>query len=464
MIGTRLGNWVIDQELGRGGMGRVYRAHEEKPDGQPGRKAAVKVLAAELAQDIGFLTRFQREIEILSRLDHPNIVHFFEAGQQENTYYYAMEHVAGPTFSDILEEQKRLPWKETLAVALQITAALRHAHNHGIIHRDLKPANLMRTEEGVVKLADFGIAKVFATKQLTATGALVGTAEYLSPEQAAGKNVTVRSDLYSLGVVLYAFLTGRCPFEGKTILDLLHKHRFAQFDAPRSYVPDLPHELDEVVCNLLAKEPEERPANATVLQKRLESIQQKLQRKEEKTFANVHLDATVMENVVLEGEHGPGPGTLMSQMMREELRREKEGNWFSQQLNRPWVLVTLFSLCVSLIVWIIWYRPSLATSEQAAASDGAGRRKDFVTLDRVLETLPVAQPSSKAQEQYWKGLQLCREGKPEAAQAAWQKLVQAESPNEDEKHWVNLARHGLKKLEEKGYGNKETDKGDGKGD
>src|SRR5207248_2775992 len=134
----------------------------------------------------------------------------------------------------------------------------------GIVHRDLKPANLMRTADGVIKLTDFGVAKVFASTPLTATGGLVGTAEYISPEQAAGKPATKRSDLYSLGVVLYTLLTGRLPFEGATMLDLLHKHRFAQFDPPRSLLPELPYEIDEVVCQLLEKDPANRPADGLI--------------------------------------------------------------------------------------------------------------------------------------------------------------------------------------------------------
>src|SRR5205085_11070259 len=148
----------------------------------------------------------------------------------------------------------------------------------GIIHRDIKPPNIMRTDQGAIKLTDFGIAKVFASQHLTSTGGVVGTAEFLSPEQAAGKPVSKRSDLYSLGVVLYTLLTGKTPFEGTSFLDLLHKHRFAQFDRPQKLVPDIPYELDEVVCVLLEKDPSNRPADAQVLQRILESIRRKQSR------------------------------------------------------------------------------------------------------------------------------------------------------------------------------------------
>src|SRR5438552_3149205 len=243
MIGDRLGKWVIFKELGRGGMGRVFLAQEELT----GRQAALKILAAELAQEIGFLQRFQREIETLSKLDHPNIVRFYEAGFENGHYFYAMEYVEGLTLEQIAEQSGRLPWRDVLDIALQVAPALRHVHDHGIIHRDIKPSNLIRSSAGQIKLTDFGIAKVFASTHLTATGGIVGTAEFLSPEAAAGKVVGKRSDLYCLGAVLYDLLTGRPPFQGNNHLELLHKHRYGQFERPQRLVPDIPDEMDDLI-------------------------------------------------------------------------------------------------------------------------------------------------------------------------------------------------------------------------
>ncbi len=292
MLGDRLGKWVIYKELGHGGMGRVYLAQEELT----GRQAAVKVLAAELAQDIGFLHRFQREIEALGKLEHPNIVRFFESGCENGFYFYAMEYIEGPSLDQVIEDRGKLPWQEVLAIALQITPALRHVHDHGIIHRDLKPSNLLVTADGRIKLTDFGIAKVFASTHLTATGGIVGTAEFLSPEQAGGKVVGKRSDLYSLGCVLYALLTGRAPFVSRSYVELLHKHRYGQFDRLQKYLDDLPYEIDELVCQLLEKDPEKRPRDAMVLLKQLESICLKLDRQKAPTSADNRDVATQAEN------------------------------------------------------------------------------------------------------------------------------------------------------------------------
>jgi serine/threonine-protein kinase len=420
MSGGRLGPWTIDRELGRGGMGRVYLARE---DGT-GRQAALKVLAAELAQDPGFLHRFQREIEALSQLSHPNIVRFLEAGHHDGSYFYAMEFVEGQSFEELLQERGRLPWREVLDAALQICPALKHAHDRGVIHRDLKPPNLMRTPSGTVKLMDFGIAKVFASTHLTATGGIVGTAEYLSPEQAAGKPVSKRSDLYSLGVVLYTLITGRTPFEGTTFLDLLHKHRFAQFDRPQTIVPEIPHQLDEVICNLLEKDPANRPADGMVLQRLLEHIKRKVEYKALGTNPGVRKDVTVAETVDSPrlDDAEEGPATLMSRLMRQELERQNRGGPVRQLFNHPLVVVPLFVACVGFLIWTFFW-----------PHDG--------------ETLTTEPPvPSEARRIYREGERLDRQGDLGGAQRAWEEVVLLFQGESSERAWVDLAQKRLKEL------------------
>jgi serine/threonine-protein kinase len=427
MIGARLGPYVIDQELGRGGMGRVFLAHEEPG----GNLAAVKVLAPELAQDTGFLQRFQREIEALSQLDHPNIVHFFQAGFQDGHYYYAMEYIKGLSFEELLHQEGRLAWAEVLDAALQVCPALKHAHDRGIIHRDIKPPNLLRTPGGAVKLMDFGIAKVFASTRLTATGGIVGTAEYLSPEQAAGKPVTKRSDLYSLGVVMYTLLTGRTPFVGESVLDLLHKHRFGQFDRPQKLVPEIPYELDEVVCLLLEKDPGDRPADGAVLQRILDSIRRKQERRLGPTMATNPREPTLAYNQENGGsrERAEGPATLMSRLVRKELEQQNRGGPIQQFLNRPWVLVTLFVLCVGVIVWAFWLRddaePKMNDADQEKGSH-----------------------VSEAERIYRLGLRHQRDGNLGAAQKEWENVVAIFDGVKSERSWVLKAKNGLAELNE----------------
>lgn len=476
MIGARLGKWTVDKELGRGGMGQVYLAHDDT-----GQQFAVKVLAPELAMEAGFQQRFLREIAALSQLEHPNIVRFYEAGQQEQVLFYVMEYVAGNNFDEILEKQGRLPWKEVLNVALQIAPALKHAHDRGVIHRDIKPQNLLRSQEGVVKLTDFGIAKVFAADNLTATGGIVGTAEYLSPEQAAGKPVTKRSDLYSLGTVLYHLLTGSPPFEGETTLDLLHKHRYGQFDRPQRIVPDVPHELDELVCQLLEKDPAKRPADGLVLLRQVQRIMQKYERKSYRTDSDFGEAQTLAEHAQAVGGR-PGPATLMSKLMREELQRQKQSSAFAQAFNTPWVLGPLFVLVTGVLVWALFFRSSDQPEELleqatalAASEDPADRDKargylerlqyrhptfqpdeverqlqlldDEQTLKNALRGLRRTAPVSEAERFYRRGLNLCRQGDVAAARAVWQGVVRGFEEVEAERRWVALAQKGLQALD-----------------
>lgn len=475
----RLGNWVIERELGHGGMGRVYLARREPPaEGLPDQ-AAVKVLAPELAREEGFLFRFQREINALASLDHPNIVRFYEAGEQGGRHFYAMEYVAGRNFDQILRERGRLPWPEVLDLALQVCPALKHAHDHGIIHRDLKTQNLLRADDGVVKLTDFGVAKVFASRHLTVTGGLVGTAEYISPEQAAGKPVTPRSDLYSLGVVLYTLLTGREPFQGDTVLDLMQKHRYAQCDPPKRIVEDLPPLLDALVCSLLEKDPAKRPANAQVLQRQLESCRRKLERKEQPTVDTGAGEATKVDGAA-PPDKGPGPATLISRLVRGELERQQARGPIAEFFNRPVVVVASFALCVGLLVWGLWPPSAAALFEHGArlmrsedATDWeAAWEKYFDQLERKYPDHPYGEQlqefrqrlddakaerqargpggsASEAQRFYAVGRRLRGQGDLVAAEQIWQDLVTTFQGVESEQRWVRLTEKGLAALRDK---------------
>ena len=267
----QIGPWEIGKKLGAGGMGTVYLGtHKET-----GKQAAVKVLPASLAREDGFVERFKREIASMEQLKSPHIVEFYESGHDGDIYYYSMEYVDGETLTSRLKRDKRMPWPEVIDLSLQICRALKAAHNTGIIHRDLKPSNLMLSGDGTVKLTDFGVAQVFASQKLTVTGGIVGTAEYMSPEQAKGQRATKKSDLYSLGAVMYVMLTGRPPFSGKSSLDVIHKHQFGVFDRPSLYATDMPRQLEEIVCKLLEKDSDNRFPDSYVLSLRLAEVQKR---------------------------------------------------------------------------------------------------------------------------------------------------------------------------------------------
>lgn len=266
----RLGPYNIVGKLGRGGMGTVYEAvHRET-----GEAAAIKLLSPSLAQEEGFRVRFEAEIETLRKLNHPNIVRLIGFGQQEEHLFYAMELVDGPSLEDALRQGRRFEWREVAQMGIEMCRALRHAHDRGIIHRDIKPANLLLTADGHVKLSDFGIARLFGYTRLTAVGNVVGTAEYMAPEQAEGQPVDARSDLYSLGALLYALLARRPVFRGKSLPEVLHKQRFEKPEPLRTYAADAPEAFEQVLSQLLEKEPGKRIPTATVLGRRLEAMLQ----------------------------------------------------------------------------------------------------------------------------------------------------------------------------------------------
>lgn len=436
MIGRRLGPWTLKSEVGRGAMGNVYRASDEA-----GRTAAVKVLAPDLARDELFVGRFERESEVLKQLDHPHIVAYYDSGRDGEHIYLAMEFVDGVNYETRLQQRGRLPWTEVLTVARQTTDALKHAHDHGVIHRDLKPANILTRgdpdgPDGVnIKLTDFGVAKLFASPPLTAAGSFVGTAAYLAPEQATGKTASKRSDFYSLGCVLYAMTTGRPPFTGDSTSEMLHQHRFAQPEQPIRLVPDIPHDLNSLILQLLEKDPQKRPADGSILLKQIDRIVGKLERqgRGHETVTDHDTDPTRMQPTVIDGEQipfGPGPATFAAGFVRAELERQNKGSWLNQALNHPAVLVPLFILCVAGIVYGIWRPYPIEKTET-----------DSTTKSVVVTKLP-----SEAERFFYLGLRHLQSGKIDDARRVWGNLIAVFDGVNAEKQWVERARTGLNDL------------------
>jgi serine/threonine-protein kinase len=261
------GRYRIQRKLGAGGMADVYLAEDQ----ELGRRVAIKILDGRHAQDAQFIERFRREAKNAAALNHPNIVSIYDRGEAEDTYYIAMEFLDGRTLKELIVGHGAAPVRVAIEYARQILSALRFAHRHGIVHRDIKPHNVLVDGEGRVKVTDFGIARAGAS-QMTETGSIVGTAQYLSPEQAKGGEVDQRSDLYSLGVVLYELLTGRTPFEGDTPVEIAMKHLSTAPKPPSELRKDIPPELDMVVLRALAKDPNERYQSADEMEGDLDRV------------------------------------------------------------------------------------------------------------------------------------------------------------------------------------------------
>ena len=243
-------------------MADVFLAHDEVLD----RDVALKLLKDEYAEDEEFIERFKREARNAAALSHANIVSIFDRGETEDgTYYIAMEYLPGGTLKDRIRKHGALPLPMATEVALQTAEALQTAHKRGIIHRDVKPRNILITDSGHVKVADFGIARAADATTTSHLGDILGTAKYMSPEQAMGERVGAASDLYSLGVVLYEMLTGRVPFEVETPADVSAKHAAGPPPHPREVNPEVPEGMDALVMRLLARDPEDRYGSATEL-------------------------------------------------------------------------------------------------------------------------------------------------------------------------------------------------------
>ena len=246
-----------------GTVGTIYAATER----ETGRSFAIKKLHPRVSHDPLIRARFRREMAVMQRLDHPNIISFIGRGEDDGQLFYVMELVEGGTVKELLLGGGRFEWPVVIDVASQICSALQHAHNHGVIHRDLKPGNLFLTTLGDVKLGDFGIARDLKNADITAAGMTVGTHAYMAPEQITGDDsVSGKADLYSLGCCLFEMLVGRTPFVGETPVELFEQHLKTKPARVRDFVSDCPPELDEIVDQLLAKNPEDRPFNARNVQ------------------------------------------------------------------------------------------------------------------------------------------------------------------------------------------------------
>jgi eukaryotic-like serine/threonine-protein kinase len=246
-------------------MATVYLAR----DGDLERPVAVKVLAEHLADTPAFHDRFLREARLAAQLSHPNIVQVFDVGEDDGRPFIVMEYVEGATVGDELKQRGQLEPEEVVDLALQVCGGLEQAHAAGLVHRDIKPQNLLLRPDGTVKIADFGIARAAETTKLTQVGSVLGTAAYLSPEQALGDEVTVAADIYSLGCVLYELLTGRTPHVFETLPELVVKHREESIAPLREVRPDVPERLEAAVMHALARNAEYRPESAAALAEEL---------------------------------------------------------------------------------------------------------------------------------------------------------------------------------------------------
>lgn len=355
MLPERIGPYEILEPLGAGGMGNVFRARQVSTQ----QEVAIKVLPSSLAGEPGFVERFQREVQALKAVRNPHVVEVYDEGVDGDQFFYAMEYVPGETLTARIRRDRRLPWQDAIEIARQLCVGLKGAHDAGIVHRDIKPSNILLRTDGQVKLTDFGVAQLFSAEKLTATGGVIGTAEYMAPEQAQGERAGKRSDLYSLGAVLYAMLTGRPPYSGPTAVDVMHKHRYGQYERVRALVIEVPIWLEELIAELLQKDPAKRPPDAYVVARRLVEIVNKVQLQQQEK-GDLGPDETQVD---MSRQSRSTVSSGLPRTASTPLSSPATGS--SSWTDNAWLLGGVLCLLMGLVWWL--QTPATLSSEQQLA-------------------------------------------------------------------------------------------------
>lgn len=363
MIGHELGGrYQIIERIGGGGMALVYRAQDILLN----RNVAIKVLRQQFVNDEEFIRRFRREAQSAASLSHPNIVSVYDVGQEGDVHYIVMEYIEGRNLNEIIKERAPLQVDEAVRIASQIADALDHAHMNHIIHRDIKPHNILIGRNGWVKVTDFGIARAVTSTTITQTGSVVGSVHYFSPEHAKGVTTGEKSDLYSLGIVLYQMLTGRLPFLGESPISVALKHLQEHFDEPRSVNPMIPQSVENIILKSMRKNPGERYESAKEMLRDLETCLLPERRTENKlTFADDEdEDSTRVVPAIKPQNRQSGGGSKLSRddQGSDERQKQKSGKKPVSSKTKLWVGITL--IVIVAMLGIAWYVNRLVTVEE----------------------------------------------------------------------------------------------------
>lgn len=391
MTPRKIGPFEIERQIGIGGMGVVYSAIYP----ENGRTVALKVLSPALTMDRKLLKRFEREIEILKRLDHPNIVKYYGGGTENGQRFYAMEFIDGGSLQDKLKKRGRLSWEQAIQVGRQVSSALEHAHNAGIIHRDLKPANLFLSKKGRLKLGDFGIARDTEATALTAMGKTVGTYAYMAPEQIQATHpITGKTDLYALGCLLYEVIVGETPFlaDPGNPMDMLMQHLK---DAPYNVcekVPDCPVQLDSLIERLLEKNPDDRPHDALHVHTQLGEIRDAVHKGHSVAIspADAETKAGSSSNAKTDADKTP---------KKKKRKKKKKDVPFHERTS---FLVACMLILGLTTYWLLrpkgpqWYVDNWRTLMKGDEYDQREAVEKY--LDPFLEQFPEAEATSEAKE------------------------------------------------------------------
>ncbi|MGG0718877.1 Stk1 family PASTA domain-containing Ser/Thr kinase [Robertmurraya massiliosenegalensis] len=392
LIGKRIsGRYKVLDMIGGGGMANVYLAHDMILD----RDVAVKVLRLDFSNDEEFIRRFHREAQSATSLAHPNIVNIYDVGEEDSIYYIVMEYVDGQTLKQYIQQHSPVRVETVLDIMQQLTSAISHAHQNHIVHRDVKPHNILVDREGNVKITDFGIAMALSATSITQTNSVLGSVHYLSPEQARGGMANKKSDIYSLGIVMFELLTGRLPFSGESAVSIALKHLQSETPSIRRWYPSIPQSVENIVLKATAKDPFHRYDSAEEMEHDLRTALDPSRMNEERFILPEDNDATKAIPVITNDRtygnldetlvHGKEAAQPESSDQQNEAKDKKAKNKDKQKKKRkkwPIVLVSVFVVLIILAVSVVTILPDLLAPDEVEVPDVA-----TMELEEAIEEL-----------------------------------------------------------------------------
>lgn len=356
--------YQIIRLIGEGGMANVYLAHDTILD----RDVAVKILRGDLAGDEKFVKKFQREAISASSLNHPNIVELYDVGEDNGQYFIVMEYVDGKTLKSLVKKRGALTLPEVIDIMLQLTSAIAHAHDSYIIHRDIKPQNVLILDNGMVKITDFGIATALNNHELTETNSVMGSVHYLPPEQANGNGATVKSDIYSLGILMFELLTGKVPFKGDNAVEIAIKQMKTPIPSVRKYDEDIPQSVENVILRSCAKNPKNRYDSAREMHDDLKTVLSK-DRQDEDKWVYSYPENELEETKKLSREE-LNKGLLDELENEEEVKNKRKKNGKDKKLNTGLMIAgSIFATLIVVFTAIFFLIPSITDKKEVKVPD-----------------------------------------------------------------------------------------------
>lgn len=410
MIGKRIsGRYKILDMIGGGGMANVYLAHDMILD----RDVAVKMLRLDFVNDEEFIRRFHREAQSATSLAHSNIVSIYDVGEEGDLYYIVMEYVEGQTLKQYIQQNAPIPVEKTLDIMKQLTSAIAHAHQNQIIHRDIKPHNILMDGEGNVKITDFGIAMALSATSITQTNSVLGSVHYLSPEQARGGMANKKSDIYSLGIVMFELLTGRLPFSGESAVSIALKHLQSETPSIKRWYPNIPQSVENIVLKATAKDPFHRYDDVYDMEEDLQTALNPERLNEGKFTVPIDDEATKAIPVITENRpydnldetiiHNQ-QGVQESQPDKQPENTDEKPKKKKKKKKWPVILTTIFAMLILFVLFLIYLAPDLLGPKEITVPDVEGMELEEAVTELLTAGFVIGQKNEMNDDQVAEGL------------------------------------------------------------